>query len=97
MPVKCKYEEVWDYTAGACVDINNYEENLFRFKSSGSRLIKINNAVMGSDYTLEFWYKSFSPTQDYVIYAHSQFNIQITNGGKIYEVKTWPGNAPIPH
>ena len=31
MPVKCLYEEVWDYTNGACIAIENYEEKLFRF------------------------------------------------------------------
>ena len=25
-PVKCKYEEVWDYVNGACIDIDNYKE-----------------------------------------------------------------------
>ena len=48
---------------------------------------------MGSAYTLEYWYKTTSTAPDCVIYAHSEFNIQITNGGQNYEIKTWPGNA----
>jgi hypothetical protein len=24
MPVRCKYEELWDYTIGACIAIDNY-------------------------------------------------------------------------
>jgi hypothetical protein len=44
----------------------------------------INNAIVGSDYSLEYWYKSLSPTADPVIYSHSEFNIQITGGGKNY-------------
>jgi hypothetical protein len=75
MPVKCLYEEVWDYTNGACIAIENYQEKLFRFKSSASRLLKINNALMGSAYTLEYWYKTFDPSSNCNIYEHSEFNI----------------------
>lgn len=97
MPVKCKYEEVWDYSNGACIAIENYQEKLFRFKTTASRLLKINNALMGSAYTLEYWYKAANSSSNCTIYEHSEFSIQIIDDGQTYDIKTKPGNAPILH
>ena len=97
IPVKCKYEEVWDYINEACIAIENYQENLFRFKTSASRLLKINNVLMGSKYSLEYWYKAADPTSNCIIYEHSEFSINITDDGQTYDIKTKPGNSPILH
>jgi hypothetical protein len=36
---------------------------------------------MGTAYTLEYWYKTADPSSNCNIYEHSEFSIQISNGG----------------
>ncbi len=33
-PVRCKYEEMWDYATATCVSAENNEEKLFRVQTN---------------------------------------------------------------